>query len=1129
VDRSNQQFIERLAIGPSFLLLGQSAGAGPDGVDIALQAAIADTGAASADRVASVRSEDRHRVFERLAESSRDAPIPMRLEKIAAFRWNGVFTSMVDERAARAFTANWRRVATSVSNQRIRHPRSSIDLTIRLLYGGTGEPPDRWPPANILEMAARRSEANEQLAELTDELITPRGVLAIDGWDIGDWVSAESLYAAVSRLQLGQAHLFSISDQARQDEFVAGAVAQGFLVPHTESLSSLLELAAREGRLPPIDVELDADSRVVRLAGRLVPVPRDEWSRIIASARPIDSELLSTPAPLVPDLEYQRFRTFLGHTEGTPDWSGVAAGYPFRRYFEEELLKVVQHRLSEVDHGTPIIVEGQAGSGKSVAFAVLAARIASRGQVAVLHIGRLGERPNVSAIDSFALWAEEEGAAATVVVWDGMADVDDYFAAHQQLRSRGRKTLIVGSAYRRATPRAGAVQVPGQLEGDEPERIRGWLSRFGVALDDSDLLLIGSDASFLAALYRLLPDSRQGIERGLTLELRAVESDMEQYARTRAAEPGDGLSMMAAALLRAGVELPSFEPSATGDPLGERDFGDRSTAEQLTGLVLVAGRRGLRVPLDLVLRSIGRQGSGAVLEAVKRFDIIRWSSDDSGDQYLGTRTGLEAELLARSDFRDARAEVAVIEAVLKEINPSPGNGGPEVQFALDLLRLIGPDSPDSGRFRLHYLTIANALGVVRESPGNGHPRLTLQEANLRREFVTQASQRSQQDPESGFSPADRLEVLRVTRDILEEALDRSPPSGLRQNLLVELASTLGSEARERSQIAGITDPTVAQLARQIVETVNKARALDPESYYPIDVIGWVCSTIVRNKAVDEDLQVGLVADMMAAFASVDADALSPSQRAKYSSRLAQVAGLMNDVISASGHLEALKQNSDPAAFYLLALHESRLLFGEASAESARVGLQILVDAPPEVRSDWRCARLTLDLFWLARTGRRFLQGEREALAFDDSDWNACLDIVDQVVLAPADTYRAQFLRALALFHLRQFRLALELFSELERTTSTYSRRVIATYLVSDPDGSPVVFSGQVRSVSPDFRRGRVWVQAIGQDLMFIPYRFAREDLAAGDPLPDFFIAFNFRGAYADPVRTARPTRPTPKR
>jgi hypothetical protein len=635
-------------------------------------------------------------------------------------------------------------------------------------------------------------------------------------------------------------------------------------------------------------------------------------------------------------------------------------------------------------------------------------------------------------------------------------------------------------------------------------------------LSDEDTAFVADDASFLAALYRLLPESRRGLERGLTLELRAVEADMARLARTFRTEPGEDMTVMAAALLRAGVELPTFTPATDDRSIANRNFDERSTAEQLTGMVLVAGRRGLRVPLELVLRVVGREGLSSIIETTKQFDIIRWSDDESGDQFLGARTALEAELIARSDFRDARAEVSVLESMLRHIKPeSVGSGGAEVQFAVDVLSRIGPDSPDGGRFKRSYPALANALAEARSVHSHAHPRLMLAEANLRREFVRTASS------QGWASKPERLELLAEARDVLEAALEQVQPSLLRLSLLTELASTLGSELYERA--GDDEDAALGALTDQIVSLANQARALDPENFYPVDVIAWVSLRVAQKNAFDAEQLVALMADTLAAFASIDPTVLSPKQRAQYDSRLAQVGELLRNEALTDEHLEELRANDDPAACFLLALHESRTLFGEVTPESAARGLRTLMDAPDTVRQDWRCARLVLDLFWISRTGKRFLQGEREALAFDDAAWNECLDLIEQVRPATADSYRVQFLRGLALFHLRQYRVSFEVFRELDRSAVTLSRRVIATYVLSDSTGQAVRFTGQVRSVTPDYRRGYVWIDELGIELTFIPYRFAREGLERGDQLPEFYIAFNFRGPYADPVRTARPT------
>ena len=308
MERKKQQFIERLSVGPSFLLLGQSAAADAGGFDSVIVASADKASVTRAARVSVVAASERRVVFDRLAEASRTAAIPPSLSQ--SQRFGGMVCSLPWLIAAYtwAFAAQWRRVTTSVGDQRVRHPWSSIDLSIRLLFGGTGEPPDRWPPTTVLEMAARRSTATQALAELTSDLITPRGRISNRRMGIGDGLSSEALYAAVTRRKPEQAHLFSATAEVLQDEFIAGAIAQGFLVPHVESLASLLSAALQEGRLIQLDEEVDASTRVLYWTIASFRFLGDQWSRIITSARPIDAELISPPAPLPSGLEYERFR-----------------------------------------------------------------------------------------------------------------------------------------------------------------------------------------------------------------------------------------------------------------------------------------------------------------------------------------------------------------------------------------------------------------------------------------------------------------------------------------------------------------------------------------------------------------------------------------------------------------------------------------------------------------------------------------------------------------------------------------------------------------------------------------------------------------------------------------------------
>ena len=91
-----------------------------------------------------------------------------------------------------------------------------------------------------------------------------------------------------------------------------------------------------------------------------------------------------------------------------------------------------------------------------------------------------------------------------------------------------------------------------------------------------------------------------------------------------------------------------------------------------------------------------------------------------------------------------------------------------------------------------------------------------------------------------------------------------------------------------------------------------------------------------------------------------------------------MAELLKDPVMETKHLAALSNNNDPAAYYFLAC--PAVASGVGRAKGRRSGP---IEAPPEVRSDWRCSRLLLDLFWESKTGKRFLRGEREIVAFTD--------------------------------------------------------------------------------------------------------------------------------------------------
>ncbi|RSN49458.1 hypothetical protein DMC64_02525 [Amycolatopsis sp. WAC 04197] len=1095
MDDSLQALLPRLGVGPAFVLLGQASASWTDDQHTS-SLPIPPFGSTPETYLA-------------LAETLSAAETGQQLAAVADFPWNGVFTSRIDSALERAFSTSWRRVRSIGVPQLGRNPRSTTDLQIRHLFGGTFLPEDERPPSDPVAEVEATARAGETLGVLAERLVTPRGVVVIDGYQVGDWLTTKDLFVFLMKLGAGQVHLFSATSELLEDKLIGTAVDRNLLCTHTDTLAQVLHEAEAEGRLDKSTARSSAGNRRLIPAGRtFVELGIGTWNQVISAARPIDTTLLEPFPAASPAIDYERFRNLIGYSDGAPPFKAVASGYKLRRDFEDALLDRVQRGLKDMSTLDPIIVSGQTATGKSLALCSLALDVARSGQAAVLHQARRGDRPAAADIEQFALWADEVAELPTLLIWDAMVDDDNYYSLQKKLRARGRRVLIVGSSYRVPGESTRNVVVDVNLSKGEVERARTWLDRFGLHLPKAESKV---NSSFLALLYRLVPDSQFVIQRGLTQEARHYEAAFERLAKETTPDQL-GLTTLARALADAGYDINSLRPSERPhEELIDLSFSERSTAEQLTAVVLVAGKWGLTIPLELALRVIGRDGWSNLAEIVSRFDLFRWEEDRNGEQLLGVRTQLEAELLAREDL-STNAEIGVIRELIENLRPDHSNwGGVEVDFIVALVDKIGHKSPDVPQYARHWLDVAEAFKALREKLGTAHHRLVLAEANLTREYAKR---------DQGNSPDDqarRLALLVDTQHLLEETIDEAQLFGMaKRNLLVELGSTIGTQVYE--QVSTSDSGHLTALMKDVIRSQLAARQVDPENYYPVDVVAWTTSKALENAGLGESVRLDLLANAHASLASVDSDGLSPSQRAQYDLRYRDMARLMKDPAMELEHLESLKSNNDPAAFYFLAR-----LDAQNGTEGKLAAVKNLLDAPAEVREDWRCSRLLLDLFWELKTGKKFLRGQREVLAFTTQDWDECIEVVHSISTATSfERYRLDFLHGLALFHLGQYRLSESIFRDLDQRTAELSSRVVATYVASNENGAPQLYSGRVTWTSPDGRRGKVWLDKLSIEVAFIPRRFSgSESPQRGDTLTDFHIAFNMRGALADPARKLR--------
>lgn len=1026
-----------------------------------------------------------------------------------AFQWSGVYTSSTSSHIASMFQSTTRTATSLIAVTRV-PSRSKTELEIRYLFGADHLPESERPPVTAVDLVNARFKSNQELIRLTSETVTPRGILLIEGWAPGDLLEPNDLVPALGSLATGQAHLFSVGEWIN-DPLVKSFADAGQIILHPHSLESALEELFSAGAVKS-GSGTTSSRHVIPVGDGFVDIDIHTWNQIRKSARPIDLELLTPPVNVSKAARYQEFRNFMGTTESVPGWKGLASGMNLVRDFETKLVERVHMELNDRDLPSPIILVGQTTTGKSVALASLGIKLAREGQVAVLHQSRRSVRPSIDDIEMYSAWVESEGAYATVLIWDGMVDPSEYEAFARQLHARGRKVLLIGSTYKKKDLKGDQsflLETPAELSQSEISRLGALLGEYGIKVDSS---IKNLKADFLSILYRTLPETENKLRSGLASEMRAAEKSMAALARARerTADQGQRISTMQAALLAAGIELGELLPPEFSETnVRELSFAERPPMQRVTTLILVTGSLSIPVPIDLALRMLGREGYQSVRDALGASDIIREISDDNGGIYLSSRSRLEAELLAQHEI-PVNVQIDVIINAIRNVRISEGFvGGPdEVEFLVKLLERIGPSSDDSIRYKSYYGEIADALRSRRHETNANHPRLILQESNFIRNFVYW------QNEAGKGSVQDRVLSLELNRDLLEEVLaDHSVRGLIRLSLAVELASTLGAIIHEyaRDPEHRIVHGLTGRLD-DVLNAVLQARSIDPGNTYPVDVLAWSTRDAIESGSLSPAERADRLASAIATLKSLDLSVLNGKQLANVDKRGMELNLLLKNDDGVWEYLQKLEANASPAATYFLAQFDAD---GGAAGEAK--ALHRLQTALPEVRADWRCAQLLINLTWKSVTDSRLLIGERVPIHMGKQAIESLAQLMADLGDAELpDKYRHLFVKAMMEFSRRNYSDSVRLFREVGDLTRQLSKRIYTAYTLADENLLPIVFTGRVEN--SDSKSGTVWVNELATRVRFEPRLFtASGEFARNQQLPAFHIGFKLsRGPVAEP-------------
>jgi len=1045
-------------------------------------------------------------------------PVPQPLEIIAGYAWSGVFTSAFDDIIDRAFRSEWREIQIiSDDTYRPSEPRNRSRLHIWHLFGAlTATERSGLPPLRQEEFWQRQGMAT-MLANRLPELVTPLGVLALEGYSSQhDWFSPQELFPVVNALMLGQAHLFSATGEVEKDQRLRYLIDNGKLVLHKESLAQCLLHFAEEGRVKlgeqPEDIEF---AHQVRIRNKRQSIPARLWNEISSTAHVlVESTFLPLP-PQSKDKRYADFRHFLFESSYCPPWEGYARDFAFKRDFELPFRRKIYARLRSAEsRRTIILLHGQTGTGKTVALGRLAYEIQKEGNYPVLFIDRTMRRVKREAIDRYCEWAEDKGAFVTLIIWDGMQQPVDYYEMLNYLQSRGRKVLLVGSCYRLQqenyeeleSKEADLVEAPIALTKDEIGRFSEFIGTFDPLLNDFIKKRVPNiPETFLVFLYRLLPPSRTAIRSGIEQELSFAESYITSQTLNKTIKANVN-TLLGQLLQQAGFV--STKPMLTEEPY---ELVGESVTElkELIGLVMVPGQFNLPCPYELLIRSMKKDFSDDFVDILRTVDIFHWTENSTGDFLIGPRSSLEAELIVKQRIGGAPFEVEYATKLLSAVQIDSLFERQELQFAMDLIQSMGPNGRNPQYYQSCFAKIAECLEEIRTQGGVAHPRLMLQESMLYREAAKLSDEQENKDRMLKKSE----KVSRSALDILEEGPQHRH---LRSRILVDLASTYGQMSNQISDLGARL-----KYASMAHEQCMLAHLIDPQNFYPIDVIAWTARDLLQDPAVSAEERRQLGESVYHAFNLADAEAYTGRSLERLNSRKVELFGLLRQIELSDQAFDELLQHGSASGIYIRASRMVYFIFQEAKFTAEQRSqceqtYRYLLEFKDRIENDSKCLFLLLKVWWIWKSGMQLFSVLRTALPFTESDWFDCRHLAAQL-LACSDfsmNLKIKYLEALACFHLRDFSNGFRLFNELESESQYYGRRVTAFHLWSDSNGQPLLFNGTVTWVN-DKGRGEIQVNEIQRRIPFLVHDTGRSEVRQGDSINNFRIAFSMRGPLAD--------------
>ncbi len=1113
--------------------------------------------------------EDAFRWMQRLCDN---ISVPEWLSSISEIPFASIYTSAIDNIGERAFEqVDWRNISRiySISDAKaIQKEQSSLDnvnLSFSYLFGSIkGKDDVSLPPITTSELRRRTNTVAKDLMVGNDDEIKgiptlirkdSIGVLIVEGYSIDDWFNTEKLEELAEKLGESQIHLFSTNEELRQDEILSELHNSGKIVFYQESFAQYIKSAQEEGfTIPVIDKTVSTDSIIIGIGKELKLLKREnanfknisKYSIVVNEELFIENQVSSNESQ-----RYSKFKEFLAARSSYPMWSAYHQGYVFNRTFFKELIDKIENYIGKKDSlNQPIILYGQSSSGKSIGLGYIAYQFSmiKDFKVPIIFIDGKKQRLDskaVVAINDFCKEIESsvkqksDYTPTTLVIWDGNQLTDDeYFNLQKSLIEKGRNILVIGTMYTSTGIRKeqfdNYIEAPITLDDDENSKL---IPHFGKFIDEefikkviysisgkSDLQSI----NFLTLLYRLLPETRDNIKKGLKKEISAQSEGVVKNFKIEKNNT-ETFGSIFATVFKDLYQQFDINPYLTEVII------DDEVLTVIEGIKLsVAAVKQFptlrSIPLSIIVRIYGIENiNNNLLDNLEKIDdFIRVEQDDDNESSLTIRTSEEAKIWLQ-DRLDSEKEFTILENIIKNINDSKK----QIDFAIKLLDYMSPQKKDykTKQFTIEQqFRIFKTLKELREKRKLKNSRLIVQESSFIREVVKNDSENRI------LNKNEVLDYLSQIDKIIDNQLNSESSSRDKYTYLNLLNEKIILNCYKIDNEIDIEE--CIKYYEDAIEATTKSRFINPSNFYPVSAMFHVTESLLKKDNLGDEIKKNVLVDILTLFNNVEFEALesfkTDFQEQFYKDKV-KIAERLNNTDLYSQNLQKLNEINPSTIHYLeiLKIIGWDIPYGELSQENIEksknaFGYLNQASVNTDIENDSRCLYLKLKFWWQWKTGHRlYANEENQVLPFDIIEWRYCLGMIDKLLAIENGNYsksHLDYIRAVCLFHLDSYRDdSFEIFKKLESEFLFNSQfihgRLTNRYLASQ-DSKPMLMTGELANTYQySDKEGEVYIKGMRQKIKFSLFHFGKQKdfIFNKNSTLNFYIGFSFRYPFAIPA------------